>query len=205
MEEFHKISSQVREPLYVMPIIESKEVMFQQTRIKTLLEINCALKRMASKVLNIRVGGSDFCGIFGVRRGIDHTIWDIKVVADCLADIINVFSKNYVVSGPVWEFFGDDPNDTWAQGLRNEIKMDQLNGIIGKTSIHPTQLEVIQESLIVPYNDYKDAMNILGTSPDLIGVKKSHDGHKMNEVKTHTNWARKTVCLSNIYGVRKEC
>ena len=204
IKEFEEISKKVNEPLYVMPIIESKEVMYKQTRIENLLYLNTALKRISTKVLGIRVGGADFCSIFGVRRGMNRTIWDIQVVADCLADIINIFSRNYVVSGPVWEFFGKDSNAAWAEGLRRELETDNLNGIIGKTAIHPTQLEVIQESLIVSYSDYKDAMNILGTSADLIGVQKSYEGNKMNEVKTHSNWAKKIVCLSNIYGVRKE-
>lgn len=36
---------------------------------------------------------------------------------------------------------------------------------------------------------------------DITGVEKSNN--RMNEVKTHSNWARKTICLANIYGVRE--
>ena len=55
----------------------------------------------------MRVGATDFSSAFGVRRGIDYTIYDIMPVRDCLSDILNVFSRNneYVVSGPVWEYF----------------------------------------------------------------------------------------------------
>ena len=58
-------------------------------------------------VLNVRVGGTDFSACFGVRRGIDYTIYDIVTVRDCLTDILNVFSREnmYTVSGPVWEYF----------------------------------------------------------------------------------------------------
>lgn len=204
IEEFSDILSKVNVNIYIMPIIESKEVMFKQFRMENLLYINDILKPIYNNVLGIRVGGADFCNVFGIRRNMETSIWDINVVADCIADIVNMFGKNYVVSGPVWEYFGEDFNGKWAKGLRNELKYDYLNGVIGKTAIHPSQLPIIQESLVVPYYNYKDAINIMGTSQELIGVQKGFGGNKMNEVKTHTNWAKKIICLSNIYGVRIE-
>ena len=37
----------------------------------------------------------------------------------------------------------------------------------------------------------------------LIGVAKSSSNNKMNEVKTHSNWAKKIIGLSEVYGVKK--
>lgn len=187
--------------LYMMPILESKEIIYKQTRIENLLKIDDLLKPISEKVLNIRIGATDFSGIYGVRRDIDNTIWDLKLISDCMIDILNVFVRNYVVSGPVWEFFGEDESQEWAKGLKLELKKDKLNGIIGKTCIHPSQLKIVQESLTVSKRDYEDAVGVLGMSSDIIGVEKSNN--RMNEVKTHYNWARKTVCLANIYGIRQ--
>ena len=39
---------------------------------------------------------------------------------------------------------------------------------------------------------------------NLTGVKKGAAGNRMNEVKTHLNWARKTVGLAGVYGVRQD-
>jgi len=204
VEEFKAIVDKTKLNIYILPIIESKNAMFKQIRMENLIAINNAIKPISKYILGIRVGGADFCSIFGVRRSIEHTIWDIKVVADCLADIINVFGRNYIVSGPVWEYFGKDRTGKWAEGLRKELEMDYTNGIIGKTAIHPTQLPIIQESLIVSYENYKDAINIMGMQQDIIGVQKGYGNDKMNEVKTHSNWAKKIICLANIYGVQKE-
>lgn len=204
INEFKAIADNVDFNLYALPIIESKNAMFKQIRTDNLLAIRDTIKNVSNNILGIRVGGSDFCNIFGLRRDIEHTIWDMHVISDCLSDIVNVFGKDYVVSGPVWEYFGSNINGKWAKGLKNELKMDYLNGIIGKTAIHPTQLPIIQESLIVPYENYKDALNILGMKKDIIGVQKGYGNDKMNEVKTHSNWAKKIICLSNIYGVEKE-
>lgn len=211
VDEFCRVKSKVNErfnfryKLYIMPIIENKDAMYRQLRMKNLLEINSVLRPIADNVLNIRVGGADFCSLFGIRRSVYQCIHDIGVVRSVFADIVNVFGKNYVVSGPVWEYFGTDEDEQWAVGLRHEIEYDMLNGFLGKTSIHPSQLPIIQKSLVVRYTDYIDAINILGMNMNTTGVKKStDDGYgncRMNEVKTHTNWAKKIVSLANIYGV----
>lgn len=206
IEVFRRVRDYVKEryesELYIMPIIESKNAMYRQLRMDNLLYMNNALRPIANSVLNIRVGGADFCSIFGVRRDIESTIYEIGPVASCLNDILNVFGKSYVVSAPVWEYFGIDENDLWAKGLRVELRRDRLMGFIGKTVIHPSQLPIVQDNLVVKEEDYLDALNILGMNTNTIGVKKSEYGNRMNEVKTHTKWAQKVIGLANVYGVR---
>lgn len=192
--------------LYIMPIIENKNTMYRQLRMDNLLYMNDKLRAIADNVLNIRVGGADFCSVYGIRRSMQDDIYDIGVVRSVLNDIINVFGKNYIVSGPVWEYFEDKNNtsDTrWSDGLKRELYADRLNGFIGKTCIHPSQCPIIQQSLIVSKYDYDDAMNILGMNTGTTGVKKSVGGNRMNEAKTHTNWARKVVGLAKVYGVKE--
>lgn len=208
IDEFEHVMELVKTPLYLMPIIESRDVMYKPTRLNNLCFIYTELKRISDYVLCIRVGGTDFCNIFGIRRPINATIWDISVVSDCISDIINIFSTDYVVSGPTWEFFEDknNPNETaWAEGLKKELFLDKLNGIIGKTCIHPTQVPYIQQSLIVSESDYNNALQVLSmSSQSFIGVKKGSNGNQMNESKTHINWAKKILALSGIYGIRKD-
>ena len=194
-----------KRPLYIMPIIESKNVMYRQRRMDQLIYINDRLVLISDYVLNIRVGATDFCGIFGIRRPIDAKIYDMSVVTDCLSDIINVFARNYVCSGPVCEYFNSQGVEgAWSEGLKNELRYDKLNGFIGKTCIHPAQLKYIQENNIVTYEQYKDAMAILGMANGLVGVKKGYNNNKMNEVKPHSAWARKIIGLADVYGVLAE-
>lgn len=208
IEEFKNILEIINTPLYLMPIIESRDVMHKPTRIENLCYIHKELKHISDYILCIRVGGTDFCNIFGIRRPITSTIWDINVVADCISDIINIFATDYVVSGPTWEFF-EDKNDTgnkkWAEGLKKELFLDKLNGIIGKTCIHPSQVPLIQQSLIVSESDYNNALQVLSmSSQSFVGVKKGTNGNQMNESKTHINWAKKILALSGIYGIKKD-
>lgn len=204
LRTFGKIRDKITTKLYFNPILESKTIMYKQNRLDELSYIQRKLSGFSDHILNIRVGATDFCNIFGIRRKMTQTIYDIGVVADCFTDIVNFFGKNYVISGPVWEYFDSQGEDgLWKTGLEKELTLDKLNGFFGKTSIHPVQLPVIAKSNIIDEEDYKDAQNIMGMSGGLIGVAKGSAGNKMNEVKTHSNWARKIIAIANVYGVKK--
>ena len=202
---FNELQHKSLTKLYFNPILESKAIMYKQNRIEELAYIQRKLSGFSDHILNIRVGATDFCNIFGIRRKMTQTIYDINVVADCFADIVNFFGKNYVISGPVWEYFDSQGEDgLWKTGLKRELSFDKLNGFFGKTSIHPVQLPVIAKSNIIDEEDYNDAMSIMGMGTGLIGVAKGSTGNKMNEVKTHSNWARKILAIASVYGVKKK-
>lgn len=202
IQEFTKIQEQTKQTLYIMPIIESKNVMYEQRRIEQLTYMQDRLSEISDHILNIRVGATDFCSLFGIRRDMESTIYDMKVIADCFADIINMFARNYVCAGPVWEFFNSQNiPGKWSEGLKKELRMDKLNGFFGKTCIHPSQLKYINESNIVSYENYQDAISILGMGDGLIGVQKGFGNNKMNEVKTHTHWAKRIIGRASVYGV----
>lgn len=202
---FRKFVEISETPLYIMPILESKIIMIKETRLNELIKLQKTLSAYSNYILNIRVGSTDFSHLYGLRRKMTQTIYDVKVVSDCFTDILNIFGNNYIVAGPVWEYFDStgEPGK-WSLGLQRELELDKLNGFIGKTCIHPAQLKYITESNLIDYEDYQDALNILGMSDGLIGVAKGYGNNKMNEVKTHSNWAKKIVGLSEIYGVRNE-
>ena len=121
----------------LMPILESGSVADLTARAATLVELKNILDDNSRFVPNIRVGGNDFCALYGLRRRVTQTIYDINVVRDILTDILNVFAGRYVVSAPVWNYFGESADGLWAQGLRREIELDVANGFVGKTAIHP--------------------------------------------------------------------
>lgn len=201
---FNELQHKSLTKLYFNPILESKNIMYKQNRLEELAYIQRKLSGFSDHILNIRVGATDFCNIFGIRRKMNQTIYDINVVADCFADIVNFFGKNYVISGPVWEYFNSQgERGPWKTGLEKELSLDKINGFFGKTSIHPVQLPIIAKSNIVDEEDYNDAMSIMGMGTGLIGVAKGSAGNKMNEVKTHSNWARKILAIASVYGVKK--
>lgn len=189
------------EILYGMPIIEDEDVIFKETRFYELEKIQQILINYQNYVLNIRVGGTDFSSQYGLRRDVHNTIYDLKVVADCLKDILNFFLRktcDYVVSGPVWEYFSYDKNSDEIKGLKKELELDIQNGFQGKTIIHPSQIDVVNEKYIVRYDEYIDACNIMNTEG---GVFKGENGNRMNEVSPHKNWAKKIIARAKVFGV----
>ena len=187
--------------IYCMPILESAAIAHAAGRMTELLKIKFLLDR-CPHVLNIRVGGNDLCNLYGIRVPVSNTIYDVGVTNNIMSDIMSVFGAEYVISAPVWNYFGDS-GDEWKRGLEREMAADRVNGFIGKTAIHPSQLPVIAECMKVTREDYNDAIKILNWDIEELGVQKSAAGNRMNEVKCHFNWARRTAMLGQAYGIRE--
>ena len=188
------------EEYFYMPVFESAAMIPPQTRREALTEVRAQLDTVSGSILNIRGGGNDLSHAFGLRRPANRTIYDLRPVADILIDIVAAFGTQYVVSGPVWEYYS---GEGWEEGLRREMELDLLNGFTGKTVIHPNQIPVVNEMLRVSQQDYADARAILNwdTGSGSL-VSASEDGGRMNEYNTHSRWARRIVLRAERYGVR---
>lgn len=185
--------------VYMMPILESHEMIDLRTRYDFLYDMKEQIDSIEAYVLNVRVGGNDLCNQFGLRRHGYETIYGVQPVASILTDILTVFSQDYVVSGPVWEYYSGSNCDV---GLYDEVLTDLLAGFVGKTVIHPNQIGVFNRACAVPKADYDDAIAILGWDQGASSmVAGSAKGERMNEAKVHRNWAEKIVYMAEYYGV----
>ncbi|UUV23802.1 MULTISPECIES: HpcH/HpaI aldolase/citrate lyase family protein [Lysinibacillus] len=216
--------------LYGMPILESREVLYKESRMEALLDIKAVLHQYKARVLNVRIGATDFCGIYGIRRRMDSTIYDISVIRDCVADIVNILGREedgFIISGPVWEYFNNQRVlkpalrvtpfsekgaldtrkallDDCLDGLMKEVLMDKQNGIVGKTIIHPSHIRVVHALYAISYEEYLDALSIIENNDGQKGVMKSHYANKMNEIKPHMRWAQRILKQAHVYGVYHE-
>ena len=196
-----KMNEESTKPIYVMPIYESSSMIDLRDRYHILYTLKDKLKTIEELVLNIRVGGNDLCHLFGFRRHSNESIHKISPIANIFSDIITVYGMDYVISGPVWEYYD---GFHWKEGLIQEINDDKLCGFIGKTVIHPKQIEIVNSSYQVLHKDLEDAKAILNwdlTSPSLVSANIGRE--RMNEYKTHSNWARQTIMLSQVFGTKE--
>ena len=223
LKEVEYLSKKHDVKLYSMPLLEGKTIAYKETREEELATLRNILQPFKNQILNIRVGGTDLSSFFGVRRGINYTIYDILPVNECLADILNFFTRSeddYQVSGPVWEYFlaskKDNINhlihenihaslvnrvpilDEAIDGLLREVIIDKANGFVGKTIIHPSHAKFVNAMQAVTKEQYEDAMQIINTQG---GVIKSSTSNKMNEINPHKNWAHKTNLRAKAFGV----
>ncbi|MCW2606845.1 MAG: putative ATP/GTP-binding protein [Frankiales bacterium] len=212
--------------VYGMPVLEHEELAWVETRGAHLAGVRALLDAHREQVLAVRVGGTDLCGLFGLRRDSDTTIWEVAVVRDMLADVLNVFARrgDHLVSGPVWEHFAS-PERLFRTRLRStpwerhrvermrdrlvrddvdellrEVVADRANGFTGKTVIHPTHVSVVNALHAVTREEYDDALTVLAAR-DSGGVVRSPAGGKMNEIGPHALWAEQVAARASVYGV----
>lgn len=213
-----------------MPILESPSFAYRESRSEQLEATRELLLRRPDGVACIRIGGTDLASAFGLRRTADTTVYDIKVVADVVADIVNCFVRGtpegLAVSAPVWEHFW--PNGrflkprlretpferhdassvreslvaTGRDVLLSEINLDKLNGLVGKTVIHPSHVHLVHSLSVVSHEEYLDARLIVDQR-DLGGVLRSPAGNKMNEVRPHFAWATRVLHRARVFGVAR--
>ena len=215
--------------LRLMPILESPVMVHRESRASALTNIQEILHSNRDDVLAIRIGATDLSSAFGLRRSRDLTVYDVEVVASVISDIVNVLGRrddSFVITGTVWEHYATserilrpqlrltpfvEANETdlrrklllgGLDGLIREISLDQANGLLGKTVIHPSHVPVVHAMSVVSHEEFLDATAILGSVGG--GVSASPYGNKMNESKPHFAWAEKTMIRSKAFGVASE-
>lgn len=226
LDEVAAASDRLGKRLYAMPVLESPGLVFRESRGQELRGIVDVLGTYRDQVLAVRIGATDMCGTFGIRRDRDLTIYDVRVIADAIADIVNYFGRfdgtGFVISGPVWEYFADHERmfrpmlraTPFAEhdavlfrqhlvsrdldGLLREIALDRANGLCGKTVIHPSHVDAVHALSAVTHEEYQDALDIAGSAT---GVQASGYRNKMNESKPHQNWATQTLLRARVFGV----
>ncbi len=180
--------------LYAMPIIETLAVLDLDTRIDELHAIKGLLTEFRDSVLAVRIGATDLCGAFGIRRDPDLTIYDVHPVASVIAAVVTVLGRRdgtgFLVTGPVWEYYNAHErmfrpllrNTPFKEidavrfrthlvsrdldGLLRELVLDRANGLQGKTVIHPTHVNVVHSMCTVSHEEYVDALAVLGIDDD---------------------------------------
>ncbi|MEU8919604.1 HpcH/HpaI aldolase/citrate lyase family protein [Kitasatospora sp. NPDC048545] len=95
--------------LFAMPVLESPELAHLETRREQLFGIAGLLAGHRDRVLALRLGVTDLCSAYGLRRSPDLTAYDVALVAAVIGDVVNVLGRadgtGHTVTGPVWEYF----------------------------------------------------------------------------------------------------
>ncbi|WP_067461879.1 HpcH/HpaI aldolase/citrate lyase family protein [Actinomadura macra] len=216
--------------LLAMPVIESPEAVYAETRAEMLNDVARLLAKHRERILAIRLGATDMSAAYGLRRPPDLTIYDIRPVAGVICDVVNVLGRadgsGFVVTGPVWEYFSAGERMFKPQlrqspfeaqhaaplrqrlitsdldGLIREVHLDKANGLTGKTVIHPSHVAAVHALSIVTHEEYCDAADILGVAGG--GAMASSYANKMNEAKPHRAWAERLMLRARVFGVAAE-
>ncbi|MEV0531737.1 HpcH/HpaI aldolase/citrate lyase family protein [Kitasatospora sp. NPDC050463] len=220
--------------LFAMPVLESPELAHLETRREQLFGIARLLDKYRERVLAVRLGVTDLCSAYGLRRSADLTAYDVALVAAVIGDVVNVLGRadgtGFTVTGPVWEYFpvqermfkpqlrrtpfaeAEPSGEAVRQriiehdldGLIREIELDRANGLLGKTCIHPSHVPAVHALSVVTHEEYSDARDILDQERGGGGVLRSAYTNKMNEAKPHRAWAERVMLRAEVFGVARE-
>ncbi|MDN5750398.1 MAG: HpcH/HpaI aldolase/citrate lyase family protein, partial [Pseudonocardia sp.] len=196
--------------LLAMPVIESGAVLYAESRVDELTRLRALLHRDRRRILAVRLGATDLCALYGLRRSPELSIYDVKVVSSLIADVVNVLGRadgtGFTVTGPVWEYYAsaerifkpqlrrspfDEQDETELRGrlvsraidgLIREVQLDKANGLHGKTAIHPSHVAVVNALSVVSSEEHRDATAVLYAGR-AGGVMASGHGNKMNEIR----------------------
>ncbi|MEU5592498.1 HpcH/HpaI aldolase/citrate lyase family protein [Streptomyces sp. NPDC020298] len=232
LEALATAETQTGRRLFAMPVLETPELLYLESRVEALEGIFRAVDKYRDRVLALRLGVTDFCSSYGLRRAPDMTAYDVQIVASVIADVVNVLGRadgtGFTVTGPVWEYFRVPERmfkpmlrhspflEGQAVGLRErliehamdgllrEISLDQANGLLGKTCIHPSHVLPVHALSVVSHEEFSDAVDILRPERGGGGVLRSAYTNKMNEVKPHRAWAERTMLRAEVFGVANE-
>ncbi|MGW3656946.1 HpcH/HpaI aldolase/citrate lyase family protein [Streptomyces sp. NPDC005151] len=232
MEALTKAETAGGQRLFAMPVLESPELLHLETRAAALQGIVRTVHTYRDRVLALRLGVTDFCSAYGLRRAPDMTAYDVQLVAAVIADVVNVLGRadgtGFTITGPVWEYFRLQERMFKPQlrrspflegraeelrtaliehdldGLLREIELDRANGLLGKTCIHPSHVAPVHALSVVSHEEFSDAQDILRPERGGGGVMRSAYTNKMNEVKPHRAWAERTLQRAEVFGVAKE-
>jgi citrate lyase beta subunit len=217
-------------PLFAMPIVEGLDIAQRESRLQALLSLGDTVAAYREIVPSVRVGATDLSGLWALRRSRDFTIYDIAVVRDIIADLVNILGRDPEgpsISGPVWEYVREDPvfkprlrvtpfteefgPQVGAElrrglvanaidGLLRETLLDRANGLHGKTVIHPSHAGAVDAAHVVSHEEWTSACAVTRALEAGDGIAPTL-GTRMNEPKPHALWAERTIARGEAFGV----
>lgn len=177
--------------LCLMPTLETEEV-FDVVQMRelatTLLSHPCH-----ERIIALRIGGNDLMNVVSLRRPRNLTLYD-SPMGYVIKMLVSVFApRDFALTAPVCEHIDDHAV------MSRELSLDMAHGLVGKTAIHPGQIDVIEQALMVSPGEHSDALRILNSTQ---AVFKSQGA--MCEPATHRRWAAGILKRAQVYGLTSE-
>ena len=177
--------------LCIMPTLETENIfdVVQMRELATrLVEHPCH-----EHIIALRIGGNDLMNVLSLRRPRGLTLYD-SPMGYVIKMLVSVFGPlDFALTAPVCEHIDDHTI------MAKELTLDIAHGLVGKSAIHPSQIEVIQNALMVTPSEHSEAMRILNSTQ---AVFKSQGA--MCEPATHSRWAARILDRAHFYGLQNE-
>lgn len=145
------------------------------------------------RILALRVGGNDLLGTMQLRRMRGETIYE-GPLSWCLAQLMcKLGARGYPLTAPVFDVLDD------LVTLERECRRDATFGFVGKTAVHPAQIDIIERSFAAAPDEVALAQRTL--SPSASAVFQA--AGMMLEPATHHGWANRLLTRAEVYGINQ--
>ena len=175
--------------LLMMPTLETQDV-YNVVKMQQLSD-TLSVHPCRNRIILLRIGGNDLMNGLRLRRHKNMTIYD-GPVGYLIKMLVVIFAQNgFYLTAPVCEHFSD--NDLLAK----EVALDILHGLVGKTLIHPSQLDIINQIYQVTEHEYTEAKQIISVPQG--GVFNINGS--MCEPSTQHRWASDIIERAQCFGI----
>jgi citrate lyase beta subunit len=172
----------------LMPSIEGPEL-FSQPQLHLLAE---RLLPWQQRIPTIRFGLEDLLRQLGIARDCRTPLYGLAAPALAIASVLAAFKpRGFNVSGGVYGCYED------AEGFRSELEEELRQGLLGKTIIHPSQIDIVEEAYRVGTDEQSRADALLRTSSNVTALHGM-----MLEKPTQLPWAETVHKRAALYGVK---
>lgn len=190
MQEYAQIISSCKDEFYIMPVLESRDL-FSRERLE---EICSFLRKKRLNVLTLRLGGEDMMQYLGLKRRCEDNIYELVGPSRVIGDVINIF-KPYGFNITATVFNCINRHELFEKNVLEDLRQ----GLLGKTIIHPNQIEPINEAYKVSRQEYEMAKKMLDTDTQAIIVQDGQMGEKF----AHSSWAKVILTRYHFYGLKE--
>lgn len=173
--------------LQVMPTLECSAVFDQQAM--AVLAQRLETHPIRERIIALRIGGNDLLSVLALRRPKDLTIYDTPLGYVIKMLVATFAPKGFSLTAPVCEQINA------PSLLAKELALDKAHGLVGKTAIHPSQIDVIQNEFKVSQTEQDEAKSILLATEAVFQFKGA-----MCEPATHRRWAKAIESRTQLYG-----
>jgi len=170
-----------------MPSIEGDDL-FSQARLHALAE---RLRPYQARIPTVRFGLEDMLRQLGMTRDCVTPLYTLVAPAQVIATLLTVFKPHgFNLCGGVYKCFRD------ADGFAKELEADLTQGLFGKTIIHPSQIDAVEEAYRVDAAALAQAETIVSASCNVSSFRGM-----MVEKPTQLPWAQMILRRAALYGV----
>jgi citrate lyase beta subunit len=190
MQHYFDVLKPYHDKFHIMPVLESR-ALFDIRKLEQIRSF--LLGQNEYHILSLRLGGEDMLRFLSLKRKCTTSLYDLAGPNKVIAEVLNTFKPyGFNISAPVYNCIKNQ------EFYALEVQRDIEQGFIGKTIIHPSQIEPLNSAYKVTNEELTMATSMMNDEEEAI---VSHDGI-MGEKFAHQAWAALILERANFYGIK---